>query len=175
MNTPSTAHLTKEELTDKLLGVPSLTVNAHLLSCPACANELEQMKDSIADFRNAAHSWSEEAVKAVGSRASRVHTSPGGWAARWIMVAAAVIIFVAGSVSYLHQKQTNQAHSVQVSTPAPSAGLSQAQLDQDNQLLSEVSGELSEAVPAPMQPLLVSESSGSGVLTNTVSTKVTNK
>jgi hypothetical protein len=46
------------------------------------------------------------------------------------------------------------------------AGLSQAQLDQDNQLLSQVSGELSEAVPAPMQPLLVSESSGSNSVTN---------
>jgi len=42
----------------------------------------------------------------------------------------------------------------------------QAQLDQDNQLLSQVSGELSEAVPAPMQPLLVSESSGSNSVTN---------
>jgi predicted anti-sigma-YlaC factor YlaD len=167
MNTPSTAHLTKEELTDKLLGVPSLTVNAHLLSCPACTDELKQMKDSIANFRNAAHAWSDNAVVAASGRASRAHTLPGRfWAARWIIVTAAVIIFVAGSVSYLHQKQTNQAQSVQVSTPAPRVGLSQAQLDQDNQLLSEVSGELSEAVPAPMQPLLVSESSGSDVVTN---------
>lgn len=171
MNTPSTAHLTKEELTDKLLGVPSLTVNAHLLSCPACVNELEQVKNSIANFHTAAHAWSEHALMAAG-RASRARTSPGGfWAARWIMVAAALLVFVAGSLSYLHQKQTNPAQSVQVSTPAPSTGLSQAQLDQDNQLLSEVSGELSEAVPAPMQPLLVSESSGSGVVTN----KITNK
>jgi predicted anti-sigma-YlaC factor YlaD len=171
MNTPSTAHLTQEELTDKLLGVPSLTVNAHLLSCPACADELQQVKNSIANFRSAAHHWSDDAVTAA-SRASRARTSPGGfWAARWIMVAAVVIIFVAGSVTYLHQKQANQAQSVQFSTPAPSTGLSQAQLDQDNQLLSEVSGELSEAVPAPMQPLLVSESSGSGVFTNTVTNK----
>ncbi len=92
MNTPSTAHLTKEELTDKLLGVPSLTVNAHLLSCPACANELEQVKSSIADFRSAAHAWSEDAV--VAARAEhRVHASPAGSGpARWIMVAAAVIL-----------------------------------------------------------------------------------
>ena len=29
------AHLTHEELTDTLLGISSLTVNAHLLNCPS--------------------------------------------------------------------------------------------------------------------------------------------
>jgi len=40
------------------------------------------------------------------------------------------------------------------------------QLDQDNALLSQVSRELSEGVPAPMQPLLVSGSGASSSVTN---------
>ena len=91
----------------------------------------------------------------------------GRWPARWILASAVLLLLVAGSLAYLHQERTtSQARSVEVSTPMVNAGLSQAQLDQDNELLSQVSGELSEAVPAPMQPLLVSESSGSNAVTN---------
>jgi predicted anti-sigma-YlaC factor YlaD len=168
MNPQSTAHLTKEELTDNLLGVPSLTVNAHLLSCPACAHELEQMKGSIASFRGAAHAWTEDALSAAESKTAGAYTlRTASWPSRWILVAAAMILFGVGSITYLRQQQiASQAHPAQVATSMASAGLSQAQLDQDNQLLSQVSGELSEAVPAPMQPLLVSESSGSTAVTN---------
>ena len=63
--TPLTSHLTKEELTDNLMGVSSLTVNAHLLECPACADELDRVKSSLAGFRDAAHSWSEHALVTV--------------------------------------------------------------------------------------------------------------
>jgi predicted anti-sigma-YlaC factor YlaD len=172
MSTHLTAHLTKEELTDNLLGVSSLTVNAHLLSCPACTDELERVKNSIAGFRSAARAWSEDALVKSESRASQVgvfgeRASSARWPARWILASAVLILLVAGSLAYLHQERTtSQARSVEVSTPMVNAGLSQAQLDQDNQLLSQVSGELSEAVPAPMQPLLVSESSGSNSVTN---------
>jgi hypothetical protein len=163
------AHLTQEELTDKLLGNSSLTVNAHLLGCPACADELERVKRAIAGFRDAAHGWSDDALEAAENCASRARISAvrsrrTGWI---LAAAAAMILFIAGSVAYLHQEPAvSQAHPVVPSTPTSSIGLSQAQLDQDNQLLSQVSVELSEAVPAPMQPLLVSESSGSSATTN---------
>lgn len=162
------AHLTKEELTDNLLGISSLTVNAHLLSCPACADELETVKRSVAGFRDAAHAWSEDALVAAESRVS--HARTGGEGSRrtgWILAAAAMILFIAGSIAYLHQEPpVSQAHPDVLATPTSNTGLSQAQLDQDNQLLSQVSVELSEAVPAPMQPLLVSEPSGSSATTN---------
>ena len=163
------AHLTKEELTDTLLGISSLTVNAHLLGCPACADELESVKRTIAGFRDAAHGWSDDALEVVENRASRARIS-GARSRRtvWILTAAAaMILFIVGSVAYFHQgPAVSQAHPVVLSTPTSNTGLSQAQLDQDNQLLSQVSVELSEAVPAPMQPLLVSESSGSSATTN---------
>ena len=169
MSTPSTAHLTQEELTDNLLGVSSLTVNAHLLGCPACAQELDRLKSSIADFRVAAHSWSESAMATTERNAlhGRGVSARSPLATGWIVVAAAMILFVAGSTIYLRQRRIEgQAHSTQVVTSLPSPRLSQAQLDQDNELLSQVSSELAEAVPAPMQPLLVSESSTSSAVTN---------
>ena len=165
--TPLTSHLTKEELTDNLMGVSSLTVNAHLLECPACADELDRVKSALAGFRDAAHSWSEHALvtvenSAVRTRVHRERPRP----TMWILAAAAMMLFIAGSIVYVQQEPTvSQTHPFAVSTPT-NVGLSQAQLDQDNQLLSQVSVELSEGVPAPMQPLLVAESSGSNATTN---------
>jgi hypothetical protein len=161
------AHLTHEELTDKLLGASSLTVNAHLLECPGCANELERLKGSLSSFRDAAHAWSESSLATVERNWERTER-PTSWpAANWILVAAALLLLVAGSTAYLHvQRMAGVATSAQVSTPVVNPGLTQAQLDQDNQLLSQVSGELAESVPAPMQPLLVSDSTTSGAITS---------
>ncbi len=160
------AHLTHEEITDKLLGASSLTVNAHLLECPACASELEKLEDSISAFRDAAHAWSDDNLVAVERNWERTER-PTRWpAANWILVAAALLLFVAGSAVYLHVRQmAGIGTSAKVSTPV-NPGLSQSQLDQDNQLLSQVSGELAESVPVPMQPLLVSDSTTSGAITS---------
>ena len=162
------AHLTHEELTDTLMGASSLTVNAHLLECTACAHELERLKSSISSFRDAAHAWSEDNLVATKNDWERA-LNPTRWqAAKWILVAAALILFVAGSLTYLHEQRIAVlAKSAQVSASAANSALSQSQLsqsqiDQDNQLLSLVSGELAESVPGPMQPLLVSESAASG-------------
>ena len=166
--TPLTSHLSKEELTDNLLGVSSLTVNVHLLDCPACAHELEQVKRTIGSFRDVAHSWSEHVLVTVENKAARtrVHRERPR-PTRWILAAAAMMLFIAGSVVYVHREPTvSQTHAAVVSTSTTNVGLSEAQLDQDNQLLSQVSVELSEAVPAPMQPLLVAESSSSNATTN---------
>jgi hypothetical protein len=166
MSEPLTSHLTKEELTDNLLGVSSLTVNTHLLGCPACADELEQVKRSIGGFREAAHNWSEHARMSVGAVRNLPHRGQSR-PTMWILATAAMILLIAGSIVYMHQEPAvSQKHPVAVATPTTSAGLSQAQLDQDNQLLSQVNVELSEAVPAPMQPLVASEVSGSSATTN---------
>ncbi len=158
------AHLTHEELTDNLLGVSSLTVNAHLLNCPACANELDQLKGSIAGFRGAAHAWSESAV-AGDHTVQIVRARPQrSWTANWVLAAAAMVLFAAGFVSYLRDRQAgsqevgNQAHSVPVAVPATGVEVSQSQIEKDNELMSQVNSEIAEAVPAPMQPLQLSQS-----------------
>jgi hypothetical protein len=161
------AHLTHEEMTDKLLGASSLTVNAHLLECPACAGELERLKGSISTFRDATHAWGEDNVVAVERNWARSERSTKWLGSNWILVAAALLLFVAGSAVYLHlQRMAGVAMSAKVSMPLASPGLSKSQLDQDNELLSQVSGELAESVPSPMQPLLVSDSTTSGAITS---------
>jgi anti-sigma factor RsiW len=149
------AHLTHEELTDTLLGVSSLTVNAHLLNCPACANEVEQLKTSIAGFRQAAHAWSESAPAA--GRVSPVVPPNRSWAATWVLVAA-MILFAAVSIFYLRDYEAQrQAESAKVATPAAPLEGSAAQIAKDNELMSQVYSEISEGVPAPMQPLQISQ------------------
>lgn len=159
------AHLTHEELTDNLLGVSSLTVNAHLLSCPACANELDQLKSSLAAFRGAAHAWSEKAL-AADRTVSVVHTFPRrSWAAvNWALVAVAMILFAAGFAFYVHDDR-NQTTSAKIAASVSASEASQAQIERDNELLSQVNSELAEPVPAPMQPLRLLESAASNTST----------
>lgn len=156
------AHLTHEELTDKLLGSSSLTVNAHLLSCPGCASELDQMKSSIAAFRGAAHAWSEGAL-ASDRTVPQVRTLPK-WS--WGAALAAAILFAAGFMFYLRDHQTaKQGRSAQVAASVTTTAASPAQIEKDNELLSRVNSELAEAVPAPLQPLRLLESTASSTFT----------
>jgi len=159
------AHLTHEELTDNLLGVSSLTVNAHLLSCQACANELDRLKNSIAAFRGAAHAWSQSALAADRTMSVARTVRQRSWTtANWVLAAAAMILFAAGFSFYLRDRGTgnqeigSQAHSAQVAAPVPAIEASQSQIEKDNELMAQVNNEIAEAVPAPMQPLQVSQS-----------------
>jgi hypothetical protein len=149
------AHLTHEELTDNLLGVSSFTVNAHLLNCPACANELSHMKSTIAGFRGAANAWSENALaKAPKEQAFSRTSSP---TLRWVL-AAAMIALIASLTFYIRGRGENQANTASTASPVITVESPQLQIEKDNQLLSEVDTELTEAVPAPMQPLRLAES-----------------
>jgi hypothetical protein len=49
---------------------------------------------------------------------------------------------------------------------APSGLSAQAQIEQDNELLTAVNSEIAEGVPAPMQPLQVSLSNNSASSAN---------
>jgi len=161
-------HLTHEELTDSLLGVSSLTVNAHLLSCPACADELAKLKSSIGSFRDAARAWSESAlatgrmVPVVGAlpKSSRPKRS---WAVNWVL-ATAMILFAAALTFYVRDYQArNRLNSAQEARPA--TVVKQSQIERDNELLSQVNSELEEGVPAPMEPLRLLDSTTSSIST----------
>lgn len=162
------AHLTDEELTDNLLGVSSLTVNAHLLNCPTCANELQQMKGAMAGFRAAAHAWSENAV-AVERPVPLADTFPKrSLFAGWALAAAAMILFAAGFAFYVREYQAqNRTSLAQVASPAPGISDSQSQIEKDNALLSQVNSELAEGVPAPMQPLQLADTTASDATSTT--------
>jgi hypothetical protein len=171
------AHLTNEELTDNLLGVSSLTVNAHLMNCPTCTGELERMKRSIADFRGAVQAWSESPQQTANTF-SAAHAAPkSSWGVgSWMLIAAAMVMFAAGLTFYMHNHQNpDQAAVVRVATPVNTVQSPQSQvekdqmqkdqLEKDNELLSQVESEIAEAVPAPMQPLRLMESTAAGAST----------
>jgi predicted anti-sigma-YlaC factor YlaD len=146
------AHLTNEELTDRLLGDPSMTIEAHLLECADCRKELSHLKESIGLFRGAAQEWSENAamVRRLSQREVK-WTMP-----RWAIAVVAMLLLVVLPGLYLRKYRPGRAKVSPVTTVT-----TQTQIDEDNQLLSEVNSEISEGVPAPMQPLQLSYSTNS--------------
>ena len=120
------AHLTNEEMTDRLLGVPSMTVDAHLIECHECLAELDVMRASTGNFRDAAHSWSENAV-AVSRNLAAVASRGRTWRSEWI-VAAAFLLLMIVPVLYLRERKSPSATSSQES---PVAVSEQAQIEQD--------------------------------------------
>ena len=156
------AHLTNEEITDRLLDLPSMTVDAHLLECQACRAEFNVMRASIANFRDAAQNWSEEAV-AVSRNLTAIAPRKRTWTGAWV-VAAAFLLLVILPVLYLREGKSPTASNSETS---PAAAVSaRAQIEQDNELLTAVNSEITESVPAPMQPLQVSLSNSSASSAN---------
>ncbi len=147
------AHLTHEELTERLLGASSMTVEAHLLDCAQCREESEQIASSIGQFRRAAHEWSDAASQQVVPATGAVrHQWRFGVA---LATAAACLIVVFVWMLNVHNQQVRSnaasANPTHQTTAAP-----QTQLERDNELLSQINREISEGVPSPMQPLRVS-------------------
>ena len=82
------------------------------------------------------------------------------------------MLFAAVSAFYFYERHTGtQARATPVAIPSNTIETMQTQIDRDNQLLSQVNSELGEAVPAPMQPLRVSESVASSSLQTSSSGK----
>ncbi len=158
------AHLTTEEFTSTLMGVSSLTVNAHLMDCPACAEEFEKLRGAIASFHSAAHAWSEGA-RASDRRAIVIRPLTGPWPlAEWIL-AGVMTLFLAAAGLYLHDYRKGSAPgSAQVQSPASPSQPAQSQIERDNELLANVYNEISEGVPAPMQPLQITTAASARVV-----------
>ena len=80
--------------------------------------------------------------------------------------AAAVLLFAVGFVFYQRDNRDarNQVNIGPVSK-IKSQLTRQSQIEQDNELMSQVNSEIAEAVPAPMQPLRLSESTVSSTST----------
>jgi len=144
-------HLTHEEFTDHLLGTRSATVEAHLADCSACSKELYQFKESMESFRGAVHNWSE------APQHTRSKALPLPRSFDWLLVGAmAMVLLTFGLVFWGDQPDTNQTKVDPVQQVI--AQNSVAQIQEDNELLSNINQELSEGLPAPMQPLQVADS-----------------
>ncbi len=142
-------HLTHQEFTDYLLGARSATVEAHLAECPACGKELYQFRESVEAFRGAAQNWSE---------APRASTLPLPRSFDWLLVGAVAMILATFAVFFFGDRAGTKQTVSHLASTSVVAENSAAQIQQDNELLSNINQEIFEGLPAPMQPLQVSVS-----------------
>jgi hypothetical protein len=155
-------HLTHQELTDHLLGTRSATVEAHLASCSACSQELYQFRESLGTFRIAVHNWSE------AERPVQRQVFPVPRSFDWLLVGAMALVLLTFSLVFWGDRSDNTAQHPPTPTPQQVTvdKNSLAQIQQDNELLSNINQELSEGLPAPMQPLQVADSGTTGKSSN---------
>ncbi len=156
-------HLTHQELTDHLLGTRSATVEAHLASCSTCSKELYQFRESLGTFRSAVRNWSE------AERPVQRQVFPVPRSFDWLLVGAMALVLLTFSlIFWVDRSSDNNAQNQQtpVQQMATVDNNSLAQIQQDNELLSNINQELSEGLPAPMQPLQVADSGTTGKSSN---------
>jgi anti-sigma factor RsiW len=152
------SHLSDSELTDHLLGFASEESQLHLERCPACRKELSRLQESIQLFRTAAIKWSENQEL----NRTTLRTRKSGSVGRLVMirrfaVVAALVVFAVIVGFHLKDHQPILWRRLTGMEVISSDTRSQSQIAKDNELLSRLTSELSENVPAPMQPLQISQ------------------
>jgi hypothetical protein len=128
-------HLSQQQIDEWLMGNRPAEVESHLRSCEVCEDALARVSEPLTMFGAAVRSWSEEHMGPLPVRAQARRRNAGWWrvglaiATLWLAIAVPV---------YRHHQETQQAALTAV---------------QDEALLQQVDRELSQSVPAPMEPL----------------------
>jgi anti-sigma factor RsiW len=129
-------HLSSDQLSEYILGQPSLLVARHIQDCPACRSELMQFREALGEFRGAVRAFSEvQAEQALAT--SHSIPEPRSWAVSqqltWALLIAAVCV-IASFVVPRHG-------------PESAAGA-------DAVLLNQVDAQVSRTAPTSMEPLM---------------------
>jgi hypothetical protein len=150
MSMQSATHLTEEALDDLLIGLASVESEAHLTECAACRAKVQALGAHLDAFDHASLAWSQarsEALPAIGPAASAKAKSiwtalaPLEWA-----VATAVFLLLALPVWNRSQLPAPVSSAV----AAPTAGDSEAQIAEDNDLLKSVDAALNTNDASPI-------------------------
>lgn len=134
-------HLSPDQLTGYLLDQPGPAAARHIRDCAACRAEIEEQRETLAEFRTAVRSWSAEEAGQYRTNAARAVSAPR-LEPRWRPVprqlawalAIALVCVIASLI-----------------LPRYAGGRTAAT---DAALLERVDAEVSETVPAPMAPLM---------------------
>jgi hypothetical protein len=157
---PATRHLTHEQLCDVLLALPSETESSagdpaldashnHLRDCLICSAELENLRESLALFRQAASSYAEQAyVRPFGPEAS-IAPSPR-YRSQMLYWATAAALAIAVALPFGVHRQHTPLPQAAATTASAAAGQT---APSDEALLDGIAQDLSADVPAAMQPL----------------------
>lgn len=144
-----TGHLTEEQFAECAL-TPDPASEAHLATCAPCRAELAAFAAAMNDFGMMATRWSEAqprvSLRAVQQAKPHVLHHP---AMRWAL--AGVLLVAVGVPVVLHgDRAPENANDASTTSQMPVVDDSQAQIDQDNQLMQSVNVALS----APEPPFL---------------------
>ncbi len=145
-----TTHLTDEQFTDLLLGTSPATVQEHLKTCSACAEEAERVSGAIGSFAQHSRVWAERRA-ATRPLNAPTHVPVFEWLHRpqaWTAAALAIALTVGVGISARNHHASTAQNQVATAQPAPA--VSPATLKADNDLLSAIDGELraDESTPA---------------------------
>ena len=145
-------HLSSEEMDGLLMDAEARERSQHLRVCSACAEEFESLRAAVSELRIAVIA-SAEKHRRVAVMPAPAHRTPR---AMWSLVAAAVLLCVAGPV-VLHHKPT---HVAVVQMPKPQVQVAVSEVS-DAQLMSDIQQDLSSSVPQAMLPLTAKDASAS--------------
>jgi anti-sigma factor RsiW len=134
-------HLSPDQLTAYLLDQPDSEAARHVRDCAACRAEIEQQRETLAEFRTAVRAWSADQAADYRTNAARAvpasRPEPRPWPISrqlaWALAIAAICVIA----SWILPRYTGRSAAAN-----------------DAALLDRVDAEVSETVPAPMAPLM---------------------
>ena len=133
-----TEHLPGDRIAECVCGAPAPAEERHLRECAQCASEVARLESALGHFRQAVRGWSgPESERALARVRAARRPSPRMWF-RW-PVLAAVTLALALPVAPVYRTVRDRQRAAQALA--------------DAQLLEQVSRDVSEAVPSPMEPL----------------------
>jgi hypothetical protein len=135
-------HLSEDQIAEWVLGTRDKYILRHLETCAACSREGEELRSTLAGFRDAVHAtagrdlsfWKNQQV-AVRERLSAQDWYPLHWAWVWVMVVVLITAILL--------------------MRAPNVPRNYPGEDADNALLEAVQGDLSREVPQALAPAVL--------------------
>lgn len=150
MSSELSAHLSEEVMNDVLIGLSSPESHAHLAACAFCRSQLEEFRADMQLFNRTSLAWSE-ARSATMLRPAATSIISNAVLVRVTLVVATTVLAAVGLFvwSHNHRPQESIAYTHAV-TPAVSPEDSEAQIEQDNDLMRSVDVALSSSDESPI-------------------------
>jgi hypothetical protein len=171
MNKLAESHLSKEALLRWQMGDATEAERTHAKECAECQAETRPLQDALSWFGAAARQWGEEKAAVSRERSAAKSVALEGWrasgtaaSAGWrIMIGAgaavAMVLLLLVSIGLPRWK----AHQAAMQAQIQQQKLEQKQqIARDDALLDEVDQDVSQEVPAALEPLTWSSASNTG-------------
>ena len=152
MNKNTGKHLDRQAVLRWQMGDATAAECSHMAGCPVCQAEAKPLKDALQWFGAAAREWGEQKA-ALSVRSARVrHAAVVSWrvlAGGCAAVTIALLLVFGIGLPYSKSRQATNHARVQ----PQQVEQQQQQITSDEALLEEVDQDVSQEVPAAMQPL----------------------